>query len=174
MEIRSYAECTRGAGLSGVAAGRALPPPETSSMPHRPPTIVLAGDDPAVRASTARALHGQGCERLVELGGVAELIGYLRVRTQRREVAWLRPDPILLLLHLEAACGESRALLSTLKSDAEWRRLPVVVVLCDASAEHVGSYYDAGANAVVAAADADALAQRVVAFWAVTARLPGG
>ncbi len=85
-----------------------------------------------------------------------------------------RPDIILLDLDLPGRIGSK--VLRRIKSDPNLRLIPVIVVSKFPDSDHVDSYYDQHANAVVRKGiDIDSAVQLVCAieqFWLQTAELP--
>lgn len=104
------------------------------------------------------------------------------VDTGEAAVSWLRrddgfedaPTPDLLLVDLSAAGGTSA--LETIKSDARYRRLPVLALADPGSRSDLKEAYDKHANACLhKPADAGEYAEvvrSITAFWALTAELP--
>ena len=104
------------------------------------------------------------------------------VATGDEAVSWLHrdegfedaPSPDLLLMDLSTEGGPSA--LETIKSDARYRRLPVLVFVDSDSRSDLETAYDNHANAClrkpVESDDYAALARSVTAFWAATAALP--
>lgn len=85
-----------------------------------------------------------------------------------------RPDLLLLDLNLPAKGGMS--VLEAIKSDARFRRLPVLVLTSSRSESELAAAYDNHANAClrkpVDPDDFTDLVQSVTEFWVATAELP--
>lgn len=102
--------------------------------------------------------------------------------TGEEAVSWLHrdagfedaPRPDLLLVDLSTEGGTSA--LETIKSDARYRRLPVLAFVGPDSGSDLETAYDNHANAClrrpVEADDYVDLVRSVTAFWAATAELP--
>jgi two-component system response regulator len=85
-----------------------------------------------------------------------------------------RPDLIFLDLNLPKKDG--REVLAEIKSDAELRRIPVVVLTTSQAEEDIAKTYELGANCYCTKPiDLDSflnLVQTVADFWLTTAKLP--
>lgn len=104
------------------------------------------------------------------------------VDTGEAAVSWLQrddgfedaPTPDLLLMDMSATGATSA--LETIKSDARYRRLPVLAFADPESRSDLETAYDKHANACLQRpSDADEYAEvvrSVTAFWALTAELP--
>lgn len=131
--------------------------------------LLVADDDDAVE-SLERAFDDDSPGRLhvVDTGEAA--VSWLR-RDDGYEDA---PTPDLLLVDLSAAGGTSA--LETIKTDARYRRLPVLAFADPESRSDLETAYDKHANACLhRPSDADEYAEvvrSVTAFWALTAELP--
>jgi len=136
--------------------------------------ILLAEDDPDDQLLTRRALEASPVTvamTVVEDG--AELMQYLRREEQYGATAE-RPDLILLDLNMPRMDG--REALREIKTDAELRRIPVVVLTTSEAERDVLESYNLGVNAFVTKpvsfADlADAM-EALGEFWFDFVRLP--
>ncbi len=142
-----------------------------------PVVILLAEDDPDDRMLTIRALQKSRLSnevRFVEDG--EELMAYLR-----REGVYAKkgaaPRPGLILLDLNMPRMDGREALQEIKSDAELRRIPVVVLTTSHAEQDIVESYDLGVNAFVTKpVTFDDLVQAMTVldnFWFQLVRLPG-
>jgi len=136
--------------------------------------ILLAEDDPDDQLLTRRALEASPVTvamTVVEDG--AELMQYLRREEQYGATAE-RPDLILLDLNMPRMDG--REALREIKTDAELRRIPVVVLTTSEAERDILESYNLGVNAFVTKpVSFDALADAMEAlgeFWFDFVRLP--
>ncbi|MDT4894676.1 MAG: hypothetical protein QOE97_3711 [Pseudonocardiales bacterium] len=135
--------------------------------------VLLVEDDPGDVMLAREALRA-GClnAALDVVGDGVEALAYLRREDGYRDAR--RPDLILLDLNLPRMSGLE--LLAELKSDAELRRIPVVVLSTSVAAADVARSYDLHANVYVPKpVDFDAFAdvvRRIDEFFATVAALP--
>lgn len=140
--------------------------------------ILLAEDDPDDRLLTRRALGESPMPAtMTSVEDGAELLRYLRHEGEYRDngeetAAW--PDLILLDLNMPGMDG--REALREIKTDAELRRLPVVVLTTSEAERDILESYDLGVNAFITKPVnfddlADAM-QALGAFWFDLATLP--
>lgn len=114
-----------------------------------PITILMADDDPDDRLLTADALKEARLIndiRFVENG--VELLEYLR-RQGRFAAPADAPRPGLILLDLNMPKMDGRTVLKELKSDAELRSIPVVILTTSKDDEDVYRSYDLGVNSYI-------------------------
>jgi CheY-like chemotaxis protein len=112
----------------------------------RPIEVLLVEDDEGDVLMTREALHeGKVLNRLAVVGDGVEAVDYLRRKKPYADA--VRPDLILLDLNLPKKDG--RQVLADIKTDAELRRIPVVVLTTSAADEDVLGSYDLHANAYV-------------------------
>ena len=114
-----------------------------------PITILMADDDPDDRLLTADALKEA---RLINdirfvVNGV-ELLEYLR-RQGKFAAPADAPRPGLILLDLNMPKMDGRTVLKELKSDAELRSIPVVILTTSKDDEDVYRSYDLGVNSYI-------------------------
>ena len=137
------------------------------------PEILIVDDNPAdvvlVREALAETAHQS---RVHSVGGADEAIAYLRHEGTYRNT--VRPDLVILDLSLVRRDGSK--VLSTLKSQADLRQIPVVVFSSSAANGDVTRSYALGANCYVSKpADLKRFFSTVRAieeFWFTYARLP--
>lgn len=144
--------------------------------PDEPIHILLAEDDPDDRLLTRRAVvESRVATTFAAVENGEELMRYLR-----REGEYGAPDPAprpnLILLDLNMPRMDGREALREIKSDAELRRIPVVVLTTSEAEQDVLQSYDLGVNAFVTKPvmfDALAGAMRSLGeFWFDLAKLP--
>ena len=142
-----------------------------------PKRILLADDDPVgvelVLASLAQ-IHLAG---LVEAVGDGEsALDYL----YRRGAFCDRTggDPSFILLDLKMPKVSGLEVLRQIKSDAQLRRVPVVVLTCSREASDIAASYDLGANTYVVKPVSFVgfmeAVKRIGEFWWLLNETPGG
>ena len=110
--------------------------------------ILLAEDDPDDRMLTRRALVESRMETTVAaVTNGEELMQYLTREGAYGEAEAPRPDLILLDLNMPRMDG--REALREIKSDADLRRIPVVVLTTSEAEQDILQSYDLGVNAFV-------------------------
>jgi CheY-like chemotaxis protein len=140
------------------------------------PTILMADDDSEDCQLVGDALRatGQPCElRFVRNG--EELLHYLRHQRQY-ESAESVPPPDLILLDLKMPGKDGHETLRELKSDPQWRCIPVVVLTTSASGNDVTLCYQMGVNAYVTKpatfCELVRVLEAIVRYWFEVAELP--
>ncbi len=116
----------------------------------KPKVVLMAEDDSDDRLLIKDALaecHWEGDLRFVEDG--EELLDYLCHRNKYCLPADA-PRPGLILLDLNMPKKDGREALREIKSDAELRRIPVVVLTTSKAGTDIGGMYDLGANSFIA------------------------
>jgi CheY-like chemotaxis protein len=112
----------------------------------RPIEVLLVEDDEGDVLITREALaEGKVINRLNVVGDGVEAVAYLRRKKPHADAT--RPDLILLDLNLPKRDG--RQVLADIKSDADLRRIPVVVLSTSSADEDILRSYDLHANAYV-------------------------
>jgi CheY-like chemotaxis protein len=145
-------------------------------MTHEGPIhILLAEDDPDDRMLTRRALVESRMETtFAAVKNGEELMQYLRQEGAYAEGEASRPDLILLDLNMPRKDG--REALREIKSDAELRRIPVVVLTTSEAEQDILQSYDLGVNAFMTKpVTFDALAEAMQSlgeFWFDLVKLP--
>jgi CheY-like chemotaxis protein len=145
-------------------------------MTHEGPIhILLAEDDPDDRMLTRRALVESRMETtFAAVKNGEELMQYLRREGAYAEGEASRPDLILLDLNMPRKDG--REALREIKSDAELRRIPVVVLTTSEAEQDILQSYDLGVNAFMTKpVTFDALAEAMESlgeFWFDLVKLP--
>ena len=112
--------------------------------------VLVAEDDSDDRLLIKDALaegHWQGDLRFVEDG--QELLDYLW-RRGKYCLPGNAPRPGLILLDLNMPRKDGREALQEIKSDADLRRIPVVVLTTSKASTDIGRMYDLGANSFIA------------------------
>ena len=143
-------------------------------MNRKGPThILLAEDDPDDRMLTRRAIVESRMETTcAAVKNGEELMKYLH-RTGPHQDA---PRPDLILLDLNMPRKDGREALRDIKSDAELRRIPVVVLTTSEAEQDILQSYDLGVNAFVTKpVPFDALADAMKSlgeFWFDLVKLP--
>jgi two-component system response regulator len=119
-------------------------------MPEpRPITILLADDDEDDRLMTRDALRDARLHNPLRtvIDGV-ELMEYLR-REGRYSDPEESPRPGMILLDLNMPRMDGREALGAIKSDPEFRSIPVVVLTTSKAEEDVVRSYDLGVNSFI-------------------------
>jgi CheY-like chemotaxis protein len=118
-------------------------------MNPRPINVLLAEDDPDDRYLISEALDESRLNihlYIVEDGD--ELLDYLYRRDKYAdESQW--PTPGLILLDLNMPRKDGREALREIKSDPDFRRIPVVVLTTSVSEEDITRTYDLGVNSFI-------------------------
>lgn len=115
-------------------------------QPSQPIEILLVEDDPGDVLMTQEAFTDYRiANRLTVVTNGEDAIAYVRKHGRFADVA--TPDLVLLDLNLPRRDG--REVLRDIKSDAELRRIPVVILTTSEAEEDVISAYDLHANAYV-------------------------
>jgi CheY-like chemotaxis protein len=138
--------------------------------------ILLAEDDPDDRLLTRRAFEESPVpSTLTTVEDGAELLRYLRREGEyQNDGGAVRPDLVLLDLNMPRMDG--REALREIKTDADLRRIPVVVLTTSEADRDVLESYNLGVNAFVTkpvqfSALADAM-EALGEFWFDLAKLP--
>lgn len=109
----------------------------------------MVDDDPDDCMLVRDALAEIGSRHVLEVAGNGDdLFDYLECRGKfagRADAC----HPGLILLDLQMPCKNGRESLKQLKSEAAWRRIPVVVLTTSTAASDVGYAYDMGVNSYV-------------------------
>ena len=142
-------------------------------MNGREVEILLVEDNPGDARLTLEALkEGRVHNRLSHVVDGVEALAFLR--RQGRYATAPRPDLILLDLNLPRKDG--REVLAELKSDANFRRIPVVVLTTSQSDEDVLRAYNLNANCYVSKpVDLDQfikVVRGIEDFWLTIVKLP--
>ena len=123
-----------------------MKPMKSKAMPI---TILMADDDADDRRLTQEALEeGRLINevRFVENG--EELMDYLHKRGKFAPPAEA-PRPGLILLDLNMPRKDGRAVLKEIKSDPDFRQIPVVVLTTSKADEDIYKSYDLGVNSYI-------------------------
>lgn len=112
-------------------------------------TILMADDDPDDCEFTSEALkESRLVNQIRTVGDGEELLDYLFRRGEyEQESASPRPDLILLDLNMPRMDG--RDALKAIKSHADLKRIPVVILTTSKAEEDIYRSYDLGANSFV-------------------------
>lgn len=122
----------------------------------------------------AAALIGKAAENsnLSVVAACPEILGYLR-REGKYEQA---PRPDLILLDLDLSRKEDCEMLSDIKKDAVFKRIPVVVLASSDSYANIFQAYDLHANAYICKPPDQeqflTLVRATLHFWLALVRLP--
>jgi CheY-like chemotaxis protein len=139
--------------------------------------ILLAEDDPDDRLLTRRALGESPLAATVTtVEDGAELMRYLRREGEYQDNGEKAAWPDLVLLDLNMPRMDGREALREIKTDAELRRLPVVVLTTSEADRDILESYNLGVNAFITKpVNFDDLADAMQAlgkFWFDLATLP--
>lgn len=137
---------------------------------RRAPTILSVDDSHDEAALLSAALHESGSDcALRSVTSAAEAMAYLEGRgpyVDRRR----HPMPALILLDIQMPEQDGFALLSWLRAqEAEWRRLPVVMLTTAHNYEEIRRAYDLGANSFLVKpaefGELAAMLAQLVGYW---------
>ncbi len=138
--------------------------------------ILMAEDDSDDRLLAQDAFKESGLTtdvRFVEDG--VELLDYLHRRNKFSAPA-NSPRPGLIILDLNMPRKDGRAALQEIKSNPDWRKIPVVVLTTSTAEPDVARVYDLGANSFISKPVAFAalvnLMKTVVEYWFKVVVLP--
>jgi CheY-like chemotaxis protein len=138
--------------------------------------ILMAEDDSDDRLLAQDAFKESGLTmelRFVEDG--VELLDYLN-RRNKFSAPGSSPRPGLIILDLNMPRKDGRAALQEIKANAEWRKIPVVVLTTSTAEPDVERVYDLGANSFISKPVAFAalvhLMKTVVEYWFKVVVLP--
>ncbi len=138
--------------------------------------ILLVEDSPGDVRLVREALREIAlANRLHHVADGEAAVAYLRHHPPHSEDSAPRPDLILLDLNLPRKGGHE--VLRELKSDPEFRRIPIIVLTTSDAEDDVATAYDLSANCFVTKpANLDDfldVMHTVEDFWVRTAKLPG-
>ena len=138
--------------------------------------IVMAEDDPDDRMLTRRALKKSRLANTIDtVENGEELMDYLRQRGDYAEDG-IAKRPGLILLDLNMPRMDGREALKRIKSDANLRRIPVIVLTTSKAEQDILESYDLGVNAYVTKpVTFDELVDAIQAlgsFWFEIVKLP--
>jgi CheY-like chemotaxis protein len=138
--------------------------------------ILIAEDDPDDQLLTREALDENKLTNEIRfVNDGQELIDYLYRRGSFAEPS-IAPRPDLILLDLNMPRMDGREALQIIKSDADLRRIPIVVMTTSKAEEDILRTYDLGVNSfIVKPVTFDSLVNlvRVLAdYWFSIVRLP--
>lgn len=147
--------------------------PSLAFVPERPVEILLVDDSPADLRLLQEALkRTNGRTHLNVVWDGEETLTFLRQEGPYAGAA--RPDLILLDLNLPRKNG--RAVLATIKSDPELKRIPVVIFAASEAEQDIRQAYELGANCYVhKPLGLDPflrMMQTLMEFWLTYGRLP--
>ena len=140
------------------------------------PSILLVEDNQDHAELTLKALkNGQGEHTVVWVKDGEEALDYLQRRGRwADETKSPRPGLVLLDVNLPKVGGHE--VLRRIKSDAEMRSIPVVMLTTTDRAEEVAASYQAGVNSFVTKpvkfSDFVDRIKNVKGYWILTNRLP--
>ncbi len=142
-------------------------------MSGKPIRILLVEDSPADIRLTREVLKDERVrENLSVVQDGVEALAYLKKEGQYENA----PRPDLILLDLNLPRKDGRAVLSALKSDANLRKIPVVVLTTSQDQQEVHNAYDLNANCFITKpVDLEEFTRVIKAiedFWLSVAELP--
>jgi CheY-like chemotaxis protein len=148
---------------------------EPDAPQSRPARILLVEDNPADVRLTREMLRESKVRNDLVVASDAEEAERILGLGRDPATADARPDLVLLDLNLPGKSGHE--LLEEIKTDAELRRIPVVVLTSSEAEEDIQKSYDRYANAYVTKpVDLDGISRVVRAiddFWLQVVRLAG-
>lgn len=140
--------------------------------------ILLVEDNETHYEAMARALRQAGCNQpLVRCADGDEALDYLYRRGRfRSSESAARPIIILLDLNLPGTCGQE--VLVAIKSDAELKSIPVIIVTSLSDPGEVRRCYQFGANGFVRKRtrydETVVTARRLSEYWLQASEVPDG
>ena len=139
-------------------------------------TLLIVEDDPADQLLIRDAVKAANINhRLVFLSDGTELMDYINRRGRFRD-AKTAPRPSLIFLDLNLPRMDGRKALELLKSNADTRRIPVIVFTTSDSDADIQDCYDLGSNAyIIKPNDFDEwvrIMRTLNDHWGNTARIP--
>ena len=137
--------------------------------------ILLVEDNPGdVRLTQEAFKEGRVINHMNVVGDGEEALSYLRQEGTFADVP--RPDMILLDLNMPKKDG--RWLLSQIKSDPEFKNIPVIVLTTSQAEQDILKSYDLHANCYITKpVDLDefySVIKSISDFWLSIVKLPGG
>jgi CheY-like chemotaxis protein len=113
------------------------------------PTVLLADADPDACAMVRDALlEGVGPSDLRTVATASELDDYLQQRGEHADER-TSPPPALILVDIDLPGNDDLDAVRSIKSNADLRRTPVVVLMRSPQPMQIAAAYDAGANTVI-------------------------
>lgn len=139
----------------------------------RPAEILLVEDNPSDVYLTREALREAAVESRLHVAEDGETaMAFLRQEGSHAGA----PRPGLVLLDLNLPGMDGRQVLSEIKSDAELRRIPVIVLTTSTAPSDVARCYDLHANCYIAKPvdfdDFETVVRTIERFWLRFATLP--
>lgn len=140
--------------------------------------ILLVEDNEVHYEAMARALRQAGCAQpFVRCADGDEALDYLYRRGQ-----FVNPDetlrPVIILLDLNLPGTDGHEVLAAIKSDAELKAIPVIVVTSLADPGDVRRCYQSGANGFIRKRngfeETVAAARRLSEYWFQASEVPDG
>ena len=108
--------------------------------------ILMADDDPDDRLLTEKALRANGVANpILFLEDGEDLMAYLRKQGKYQDLT-RQSRPCFILLDLNMPRMDGRKALGLLKSDPDFRKIPVIVLTTSQAEEDVLRSYNLGAN----------------------------
>lgn len=139
------------------------------------PIILMADDDPDDRMLMKEALEENNLPHFIDfVENGAELLDYLHKRGKFEREKTRRPDLIILDLNMPKIDG--REALGYIKSHAELRRIPVIVLTTSKAEEDIIKAYDLGVNSFICKPvrfeELVEVAREIGNYWFGTVALP--
>lgn len=139
------------------------------------PIILMADDDPDDRMLMKEALEENNLSHFIDfVENGAELLDYLHKRGKFERVKTRKPDLIILDLNMPKIDG--REALGYIKSHAELRRIPVIVLTTSKAEEDIIKAYDLGVNSFICKPvrfeELVEVAREIGNYWFGTVALP--
>ena len=141
----------------------------------KPISILMADDDPDDRMLMRQALAENHLSNVIEfVENGADLMDYLRKGGKYTAENSSRPDLILLDLNMPKMDG--REALKLIKSDPDFRRIPVIVLTTSKAEEDIFQTYDLGVNSFICKPvrfhDLVEVTREIGKYWFGTVALP--
>lgn len=145
----------------------------TLEMDEKPKTILLVEDNKADIRLIQEALKNSSLDYQMATArdGVAAM-AYLRQESEYAEA--LRPDLIILDLNLPKKDG--REVLAEIKTNSQFKRIPVIVLTTSKNEDDIHQSYDLNANCFITKSrnlnQLFTIVKRIEEFWLTTVTLP--
>ena len=145
----------------------------TLEMDEKPKTILLVEDNKADIRLVQEALKNSSVtyEMAIVRDGVAAM-AYL----EREGEYAIAPRPDLIILDLNLPKKDGREVLAEIKTNAQYKRIPVIVLTTSRNEDDIHQSYDLNANCFITKSrnltQLFTIVQRIEEFWLSTVTLP--